>query len=500
MHGRACLAGGWRLKWAAGAALLGAACAAPDAEIHLAPLFSRHTAPDYDHAEVAGGVLRHRESRGAVTWALSPLLWRRTEAGGAEQGHFLYPFGKYEHDPERPRTLVRLFPVFWREAETLPSGVEEIDWAFLPPFFWGGSSSDGKEDYFAFFPLFGTFRNFLTYDEASFFLFPLYLSNRKGERTSQHILWPFFGWTGGSERGWHIFPLYGESEVPGKYRRSYVLWPLAHFTEEELDKPHPRQGWLVVPLGGRIAQDDYTATTALWPIFGTADRPSTGYSAWQVWPLLKFESGGRNKQRKVSRILPFYLHFEDEENDFTAWMWPIFWSRHARFGGTEYDAFYAVPFWWSTTRRREDGTVEDEVRIWPLARAFTSTDGARRFAALAPGLEPLLDSEALSENLGFLFELWSVRRDGLTAPRESRALLDLYHSAESAGHRRWSVPGLGGVWTEPDGTAHYSLLFGLLRFRTGAEGGLEDPAFPGPGWPDLHALSAAPPPGAAPEP
>ena len=481
---------GRRNGWATLAAFGLAACAAPDAEIHLAPLFSRHTVPGYDRAEAAGGIFRYGEIGGAVSWALSPFYWRLRQPDGNVDSDFLYPLGRYQHDPERPRTYARLFPLFWREAETRADGVEDVDWSALTPLFWGGSSSDGQENYFAFFPVIGTLKDFLTYDEVKFLLFPLYMRNQKEERKSTHVLWPIVGWTEGSERGWHIFPFYGKAEVPGEYKRAYFMWPLVSIAHNELDQKEPQHGWLVLPLGGQIRQGDYTATTVLWPVFGHAAKPSTGYRSWQVWPILKFESGGTQPRQTIRRILPFYVRFEDAQTEYTVWMWPLFWRRHDHFGGLERHSFYAVPFYARSATLREDGRRERAERFWPLARVQEDDLGNERFAVLSPGLEPLLNSDQLSRNLGFAFEVWSGGADAAQGLRERRLFLDLYHRAEGGGHKRWSIPVLGGQWTEPDGTVHTSLLLGLLRWRSGPGGGLEEPAFPGPGWPDLHRVGA----------
>ncbi|RMH01969.1 MAG: hypothetical protein D6702_10060 [Planctomycetota bacterium] len=467
-----------------------AACAAPDAEIHLAPLFSRHTAPGYDRAEAAGGILRREEDEDGRTWALSPLVWHRRDPGGQIEADFLYPFGRYEEDPDRPRTYARLFPIFWREAETRPDGVVDRDWMLFPLF--GGGSSDGREDYLALFPLIGRTRNFLTYDEWSFVLWPLWSRTEKDGRRHTQILWPLFGWrSGNGAAGWHAWPVYGRSELAGKYRRSWFLWPVFRRTDEGLDRRHPLHGWLLMPLGGRIREGDYTATTVLWPVFGWAERPSTGYSAWRVWPLLKFESKPSAGQ-ELGQVLPFWLHFRSEATEYGSILWPIFWWRHDTIDGRETTSFLAAPIWFASRTRHPDGGEDRRWKLWPLAAAGREADGGLDRAVLSPGLDPLLSSAALRRNLGFVFELWSDRRRDAAAPRTRRAWLDLYHSVEAGGHRRWSLPVLGGRWTEPDGTKHTSLLFGLIRWRSGPDGtAFEDPAFPGPGWPDLHAAVAA---------
>ncbi len=465
-------------------------CAAPDAEIHLAPVFSRHTAPGYDHAEAAGGVLRHEEKDGGRAWALSPLLWRRTTADGRVEADFLYPLGRFEHDPERPRTYARLLPVFFREAERRADGVTDTDWMLGP--FLGGSSSDGTEDYFGMFPVVGRTRDFLTWDEWRFVFWPLFSQTTKDGRRHSHVLWPVFGWrSGNGASGWHVWPLYGRAELEGKYRTSYFLWPVYHRNEEGFDREHPLHGWLVLPLGGRVTEGDYTATTVAWPVFGHASKPSSGYSSWSVWPLVKFERKPSAGQR-LDKVLPFWLHFESEATEYGSVLWPVFWWRHDRIDGRETHATWAIPLWFGSRTTHADGGEDRVWRVWPLVRSETDRDGGHDLRALSPGLEPVLESRALSRNLGFAFEVWADRREAADAPRERRAWLNLYHSVEAGGHRRWSVPLLGGRWTEPDGTTHTSLLLGLLRWRSGPDGGLEDPAFPGPGWPDLHELPAEP--------
>ncbi len=474
--------------------LVSGSCAAPDAEINLAPFVSRHTVPQYQHFESLGGILRYHREADDRLWALSPLAWREVSASGEVRASFLGGLGAYEYNPDRPRTYARLFPLWSYRSEVRADGITDTDWSML---FWllaGGSSSDHREDYFWFFPFFGTGKDFLTYDEFSFFLFPLFLKNRKDERTSMHWLWPFFGKVEGSEQGWHFFPFYGTAKVPGKYQRYYVLWPIWSQAQDAEDNPHPRKSWMLFPLFGRSHQDDYVATTLLPPLIGWAKRPSTGYSSWGIWPLLKFESGGRESARKLQRILPFWIHFENEQTEYSVFLWPFFWHRQDHFNGMERDGRYFVPIFFHTKTKREDGTNEHHFRIWPFFSYEMEANKRTLLRILDFGIPRLLNPDNFARSFGFLYQIWldrnQIRPQSITV-HEKRAWFNLYHEAEAGGHKRWSVPVLGGKWTEPNGIVHSSWLFGLIRWRSGENGGFEAPAFPGPGWPDLHRFPLA---------
>jgi hypothetical protein len=477
--------------------LAAAACAAPNSELNLAPLFARHTLPGWESAEALGGALRYERDDAAATWAASPLLWRRQHSDGRAEADFLFALGRRFHDPQRPVTQTRLFPLGWHRSEVRPDGVRDDDWSLL---FWllgGGTSADG-EDYFWFFPFGGRGEDLLSYDEFEFVLWPLWLRSRKDGRTATHVLWPLFGWQTGTETGWRIFPLHGRAAVPGKYERSFWLWPFLHFAHDAQDQREPRRGWLALLIGGRVDQGDFAARSVLWPFFQWERQPSRDFRSWTAfWPLLKFARQGGDEPRELQRVLPFWLHYEDRATEFASSPWPLCWWRRDQLqDGGEREAWYALPFFFAQRSAWDDGTASATTRFWPLASARRERGGSAQVRILDPGLPPVLDPEVASRNFGFLYEVWSRR----TAPpeaavtRRDRGWLGLWHAAEGGGHRRSSLAGLGGRWTEPDGTAHTALLFGLLRWRRGPEGGFEfeAPAFPGPGWPELRA---APPPG-----
>lgn len=470
--------------------LLGSGCAAPNSELNLAPIFARHTLPGWQQAELLGGMVRKEQHPVPRTRAVRPLVWRRQHADGRVESDFLFGFGRTFHDPSRPVTMFRIFPFGWYRTEDRADGVEDDDWALL---FWlvGGGTSDDGENYFWIFPFGGHGEDWLSYDEFDFVLWPLWIRNEKQGRTSNHVLWPFFGWQTGTEEGWRVFPIYGTSSVPGKYQNNYVLWPLIHFNHDRLDQENPRHGWLVVLVGGHQEQGDFDAKTVLWPFIRWSSQPSKGYKMWSVWPLIKFQEGGE-LLGDLQRVAPFWIHYENDHTEYASVLWPFFWWRRDQLidDGVR-NAWYALPLWYHSVSKWPSGEGSSTTRLWPLGSKVRERDGSMRLRILDPGIPEVLDPEVMSRNFGFLYEVWAVREQPAPAPlsRERRAWLGIYRSTEGSGHRRSSWSGLGGRWTEPDGTTHTALLFGLLRWRSGADGrSWEAPAFPGPGWPDLSPL------------
>lgn len=472
--------------------LAAASCAAPNAELNVAPLFARHTLPGWETAEALGGAIRHEADAAATHWALSPLWWIERRADGSNEADFLFAFGRYFDEPEREMTSWRLFPLGWWRSERRSDGIRDTDWSLLMWLIGGGDSEDG-ENYFWVFPFGGKGRNVLSYDEFRFVLWPLWIQSKKDGRTATHWLWPLFGKQEGSEKGWRFFPFYGRSEVPGKYRRSFWLWPMLNFAEDGLDLEHPRKGWLAFLIGGHVEQGDFEANSVLWPFFTWEKQPSRGHRSFTIWPLVRFQTTEADG-RTVRRVIPFWLHYEDPDTEYRSVLFPFFWWRKDQLAlGGERESWYGVPLFYSSRTQWDDGTHAEHTRMWPVFSEKVERDGASTVRILDPGIPAVIQPETLSRNFGFLYEVWSDRRPAQPAPvqRMRRGWLGLWRDVEGSGHRRRSFAGIGGEWNEPDGTAHTALLFGLLRWRTDPDGtrSLETPAFPGPGWPDLSPLS-----------
>lgn len=455
-------------------------CASPGADWNLAPFYSRVTAPNQQRVESLGGILRFAQDGETTRWACNPLLWKETRPDGSSEMDFLFPFGRQEDNPNRMRTSTRVWPIYWREKERRPDGVTEIDWA-LYPFFIGGSADDGSESSLAIFPLGGHLENWLTFDTVDFVLFPFWARTKKDGTTAQHFLFPFFSQKTGATEGWSLFPFFGWSESPGRSKKRFILWPFFIASETELHKKEPLYSWFLFPLYGKREQGDYTAQTLLWPFFGWANRPSTQFNSYQFWPLLKVESATMPQERKLRRILPFFLSYQDKQTEYTSLLWPIFWKREDHLDSIERQSWHALPLFSHTRTQHADGLKERRTRIFPFLSWHTFSDG--RHQAATPSL-----GAVVSRNLIYPVSLWQSKGNPAQRTSEKRAFLGLYQELESKGHRRRTVPFLGGTWEEPNGVVHHAWLAGLLRWTTGHGLNIEAPAFPGPGWPDLSTL------------
>ncbi len=497
------------------------ACAIPPSDVHLAPLYSHHrlAAGGYSH-EALGGIFEVRREDHART-ALGPTggfgpgteglpayevavrpLFRTRRQGAATETDVLWPLGHFLTDDEE--TSSRFFPVFWWKRHPNEDGVEEIDWAVLPPFFLGGSGTP-ENSYFSFFPFYGTLRDFFTYDEIHYVLFPLYGSTRKqpGDRRAWAVLFPITGWGRGDDGAswWRFWPFYGTSSYEGHYDRTFVLWPFWHTEENQLNSANPSRERLLWPLYGQIDQGALHARSVLWPFFGWEWNVETGYSAWDgPWPLVRFVRNGSGRPYEHTRVLPLYSSYRGTEIDSTVYLWPIIWLRDETSADSEKSSIYVVPFFVRSRalHRRFDPVTASATEhrastdlIWPLYQGTLEPDGHGRDEVLWPLPYPKL--HGFRENWFPFFSLFSreVAPDGAVS---TRFFLDLFRSEVNDRETRWSVPILGGRRSTSDGRVEWSLLLGLLRWESSADGTrLLLPAIPGPGFAPLAPVEESMP-------
>lgn len=469
-------------------------CAAPGSDLHLAPLYTRiATADGGTLVEVAGGLYRqHRRDEGDfLEWqTLAPLWGIERQRNGDYTAEHPFLLGRTRKQGEEITSYVIPLYLGWRRIG--PDGKASGILLTLPGFLRQRSD---EETHYGWFPFYGRFDDLLTFDEASFVLWPLYVHNERAGRVSHHVLWPFFGWTsGGGESSWHAFPLVGRAHWEGRYDRTYLLWPFFHWQENHLGGggEEAEKTWMVFPLIGHQQRGTYSSWTWLWPFFGYSHDSRSGFWALDFpFFFVRLQRGPDETRR--TRFWPFYSHLETTGLEITNWLWPFIHLRHEESPEAERDAAVAIPFWQSWDRLdKKTGETSSFRKLWPLYRHDRVGDWSG--GALLE-LDPFFKNDAVPRHLTSFFRLFEWEEE--PAFRRERALLGLYRRERGRGEDRRSVAGL---WAsrryEADGLPVHetSLLFGLLRWRVTEGRGFDmlRPAFPGPGWPrPAEAATAA---------
>ena len=338
-------------------------------------------------------------------------------------------------------------------------------------------------------------RDFLTYDEIWFVLFPLYVQSTKnpGNHVSRSILFPIFGWGTGDDQWswWRVWPIYGTATYVGFYDRKFALWPIWNSEANYLDTASPSSEWSIWPIYGQIEQGctaqplDSLASLCLG-----MERRDLLLDGRRPWPLVRIQRNGSGRPYNYTRFIPLYSHYDGEEIDSQVFLWPIFWNRSEAVPDFERDSFFFAPFYYhSRTRRLVDSKPAREQEwklggtsmLWPLVRDREETDGRRELDTLWPIPWPFV--EGFRENWLPIFSIFTHEADGRGA-HSNRAFLDLFRNEANETESRWSLPILGGHRSLADGRGEWSLLLGLLRWSSGPDGSkLLMPAIPGPGFP-----------------
>ncbi len=466
---------------------LAAGCASLDKERNLAPLYA-HYSPAGGGVEVealGGAVIVHRPTiESAVDrWYARPLTSWRRDVYGTELTWFIPPLGNYRSVPGSD--VWRFVPLFRYSEEVREDGQTKWTWISLPGIYWA-KTLDGRT-LRAWFPFGGVVEHFLTMDRCEFVLFPIYSRIQRHGRTTYHVLWPFFSWSrGAGGPSWRVWPLVGHKQWEKRYDRWYFLWPFFQYQRNELALPPEKQGkaWTVFPLYQRRDQGSLRSHSVLWPFFGYASDPQTGFWAWDgPWPFVRFMEPGSSGASTRWRVWPFYSYYEGDGLTSRYYLWPIVNFRHEQYRDSEKKSAYVIPFWQSFDRVHQEEGQSAYRKLWPVYR-YESAEDWNFFAF--PALNPLWRTPVIDEHWAWIWELYTREERG-EALRQ-RSWLGLWRHEKDPDEDRMA---LSGIW----GRRRYSLagkrvtesswIFGLLRFRWTEGEGVDwlRPALPGPGWP-----------------
>ncbi len=480
-----------------------ASCASFESDRHVAPLYTRVSrAGGGSETEALGGsvLVRHaRLDEPASLWGIRPLFIHERLPDDLRRTDFLYPLGTVRRDPSS--LTWQLLPVARYNRVEEPTGRR---WSFisLTGIYFAGYP-DGRRVR-GWFPFGGVVHGTLTFDRLEWILFPLYARSVRQGRTSYHVLWPIFAYGRSEDSGvWRVWPLVGRSWREGSRDSFFVLWPVFQHVRSNLKarESMQRRDVMVFPLWGLTTQGEFRSHVFLWPFFGYASNPATGF--WAVdapWPLVRISRPGTGNGPYRTRVWPLFSHYRGDGLDQRTWAWPIFVRRREEYAAGSKRAFNVVPFWQGSLREYDD-PERDPVRwrkLWPLFQSYDAGDHGR---SAIVRLDPFWRLPTFDLHYAWLWEAYT--REWEPGIERTRSWLGLWRRERGPDEDRSY---LSGLWSrrrysrEGAAVSEHSLLLGLVRWRSGGPDSLRflRPAFPGPGWPLERMPSTLPDAGAAP--
>ncbi|HVU32573.1 MAG TPA: hypothetical protein VHE61_04015 [Opitutaceae bacterium] len=398
------------------------------------PIYTWHAGPDLGTREwtSVGPLLFSRSAAdGAKAEGLRPLWVQHVDAEGHfRAGYFLYPVFSYRVDENTYQwnVLELIRNTGRRRGAGPPSSIYSPrgDFEFWPFIFWR-QTGDPALSYFGVFPVAGTIKNKLGFDQATWVAFPLYVRTANRGIDTTYAPWPFLRVTSGKAHGFGLWPLFNWREKPGAWKQTYFLWPLGYdaTTSPAPDAPAgtpPRHAIGFLPFYARHTGPGYVDENVLWPFFGYTDRttPARFHETRYFWPFLVQGRGSAY----VNRWGPFYTHSIVNGYDKTWYGWPL--VRHAEWKDRglaieRTQLFYFL--YWSETQRSATRPAAPEAsltHVWPLYSTWTNGAGRSQFQLFSPLDVFFPGNQKIHDAWSPLFAI--LRRDQ-AAPGETRTSL-----------------------------------------------------------------------------
>ncbi len=400
-----------------------------------------------------------------TTWALPPLFSSsRNPDLETREYDFLYPLLTYDRFGEQYRwQLIQLLSFSGGPTQTETNR----DRFTLFPIYFQQRSSDPAENYTALFPIYGSLKHRLMRDEISFVMFPIYSRTEKRDMVTRNYLYPVFHRrTGEGLTGWQVWPLFGHEAkkqtvrtndfgdlvAVGGHERWMALWPI--FSEQRLGLGTPNPVWqqALLPAYYLTRSPARDQTTVLWPFFSRIEDREKKYVEWQApWPLLVV---ARGEGKTATRVWPLFSRSQSEFITSEAYLWPLYRYKRVHSDPLDRERTRILYFLFSDVKEKntETGKHRGWQALWPFYFHRQEADGSRRLQVLAP-LEPILaNNENIERNYSPLWALWRAERRPETGSASQSLLWNLYRHETAPGKRKWSA------------------LFGLIQYRSSAEG------------------------------
>ena len=334
---------------------------------YAGPLFFDHNTPGETHQTgFRPFYLKSRTDTVVSDYLLYPFFtWRR------EEGHRSFSFFQLVNRTEDS------------EAGTEPNRRFDV-W----PFYFSRDTGQPETSYHALFPISGTIKQRLGYDQIRFTLFPFYADLEQNGSHTVHAPWPFLRFINGNgDHGFEFWPLFGHRGRANDYDSRFFLWPLVYKTAKNLSDPQPDERLGVLPFYARASGPGYIDETYAWPFFGYTHRtdPVKYDERRYLWPFLV---QGRGDVTYINRWAPIYTHSVIKGYDKTWLAWPLY--RHAvwaddKIAQEQNQVLFFL--YWSLTQRsltNPAAAPAHKTHLWPLFSSWDNGAGLRQLQVLSP--------------------------------------------------------------------------------------------------------------------
>jgi len=445
-------------------------CPAAD-EVDFGPFFQRDT-------DVCGN---------ARCRALGPVFESRQDKNGDDLAA-VRPFCSYAYEAaENIWRRQMLYPVWMAKGKE-----NEHEWHFvllctyhdfdcsdpnskyrlwLIPLYFQGRDIDGVP-YLAIFPLAGSIREFIVFDEFRFALFPLAVQTRVNEVKTTAVVWPIMSrTTGGGNDRLNVFPLYGHSKLREESDKYYFLWPF--WTSARYNRPEsPGYNYILFPFYGRVNLENQTSTMVLPPLFrfgrGTCNDGTNQDLIYCPWPIVQYASGDKNK----FYVWPLWgtKHIDTSKHVFFLWPLGSYYEHTAPFYEHTRGMFFPILYTTSTRGpfdkpERKMDQPRKTLKVWPLFSLVNDTD-YRRFAMLS--LFPYRDYDAIDRNYSPLWTIYT--HSSFKDRREDELFWGLIRLRQSQSEERLSIfPLISVERRKKNNEFTWSLLKGLIAREKAGE-------------------------------
>jgi len=376
-------------------------------------------------------------------WAIRPIVGHYQDEHRDEWAG-LWPI---IFDQQRGQTSRSwLLPVWYQGNFDHDDGRQDSDGFILPFLFYGADTLEGA--YFMFFPVAGLVKGLAGQDRISTLLFPLYARLVDADRSSTHVLFPFFNRvTGPRNPGWRLFPFFGHYQTytaSGKIKhdRRFYMWPFVQFQDLNLDTGRPFRARWYWPFYGVVDGDSFREQSWLWPLFTFRASKISTTRQWTITPLVRVSRGPTDDQTDIWPLFGVRRRGPTYYRQFA--LYPI--QRYERWQaeGRTHTSSWLLPFY-RNHHIVDDRTGEEKSRthLWPLATWGTDNEGVSTLSALDP--LPFLDTGGWFDRLWARY--WRVYRQ-VSDPQQGRSawefLWGIVASESADQHSSFSV--LGGLF------------------------------------------------------